>query len=102
MRTVQGKQDLGEQPRAQRRQRRDNKFQHPRGLSSGGKRSTALSRFNAVGALIWSVSIGTLGWVMGNAAQALLARARHLEVELALAGLLLLAASGAWRWWRNR
>jgi len=52
--------------------------------------------------VIWSVSIGTLGWVMGNAAQALQARARHLEVELALAGLLLLAASGAWRWWRNR
>ena len=60
--------------------------------------------FNALGALIWAVAIGALGWVFGQAAEMALGELRHVEAWL----LLALAAAGAmiglWRWFaaRNR
>ncbi len=47
--------------------------------------------FNAIGALIWAVVVGAVGWFFGSAAQALLGEIHHLEGWLLLA-LVVVAA----------
>jgi len=55
--------------------------------------------FNAIGALIWALVIGGIGWVFGQTAESLLGRAQHYEGLLLLA--LAVAALAVW-WWRKR
>ena len=57
--------------------------------------------FNALGAVIWAVVIGGLGWVLGGAAEALLGKAQHLEVWLLGALLVLALTAAAWRAYRD-
>lgn len=54
--------------------------------------------FNALGAVIWAVVIGGLGWLFGHAAELVLGEIQHLEGWL----LLGLAAAGAAWWWMKR
>ena len=58
--------------------------------------------FNALGAVLWAVVVGGLGWALGGAAQALLGKAQHLEAWLLLALVLLALAAAAWRWFRAK
>ena len=55
--------------------------------------------FNALGAVLWAVVVGGLGWVLGGAAEALLGKAQHLEAWLLGALLLLAAGAAGWRWY---
>lgn len=55
---------------------------------------------NALGAVIWTLVIGGLGWAFGETAQRLLGEVRHLEGWLLL-GLLALAGL-LWGWSRFR
>lgn len=56
---------------------------------------------NTIGALLWSVAVGVLGYLFGHTFELLLGEIRRYELELftviAIAGLLV----WAWRWWRN-
>lgn len=54
--------------------------------------------FNALGAAIWALLVGSAGWVFGEAAQALLGEIRHLEGWLLLA---LTAVAMLVLWWRS-
>lgn len=54
--------------------------------------------FNAVGAVLWALLVGGVGWVFGEAAQALLGRAQHIEGLLLLALAVLALAV----WWLRR
>ena len=58
--------------------------------------------FNALGAVIWAVVVGGLGWLLGGAAEALLGKVQHLEAALLLTLLLLALAAAAWRWYRAK
>jgi membrane protein DedA with SNARE-associated domain len=65
-----------------------------------GASPLAAGRFallNAVGALLWAVSIAGLGWGFGGAAEAVLGNLRRLEGWLALALLIGLLLIGLWR-----
>jgi membrane protein DedA with SNARE-associated domain len=53
---------------------------------------------NAVGAVLWALLVGGVGWVFGEAAQALLGRAQHIEGLLLLALAVLALAV----WWLRR
>jgi LPXTG-motif cell wall-anchored protein len=53
---------------------------------------------NALGAILWAGVIAALGWVFGNAAEALLGEVRHVEGWL----LLGLALFGLAAWWVRR
>jgi membrane protein DedA with SNARE-associated domain len=50
---------------------------------------------NALGAAIWAVLIGGVGWVFGHAAEAALGKVQHYEGWLVLG----LAAAGLGIWW---
>lgn len=54
--------------------------------------------FNALGALLWALVVGGVGWVFGEAAQALLDNVQRVEGLL----LLALAAAGLAWWWVQR
>lgn len=56
--------------------------------------------FNALGALIWAVVIGGLGWAFGGTAQLLLGEIHHVEGWLLLA--LAVVALAAWALRRHR
>ncbi|WP_157270174.1 DedA family protein [Azohydromonas aeria] len=56
--------------------------------------------FNGIGAVIWAVLVGGIGWVFGAAAQALLGELQHYQ--MALMGSLLGAALLVWLWRRHR
>jgi membrane protein DedA with SNARE-associated domain len=58
--------------------------------------------YNGIGAVIWALLVGGIGWVFGAAAQALLGELQHYQ--MALMGLLLGAALlvWMWRWYRRR
>ena len=58
--------------------------------------------FNALGAVIWAIVIGGLGWVLGGAAEALLGKVQHLEAWLLGALLLLALTVATWRWYRSK
>jgi membrane protein DedA with SNARE-associated domain len=58
--------------------------------------------FNALGAVIWAVLVGGLGWVFGGAAQALLGELRHIEGWLLLALAVLALAVWGLRRYRRR
>jgi len=45
--------------------------------------------FNAIGAIVWAVAVGSIGWFFGAAAEALLGEVHHIE------GWLLLGLSAA-------
>lgn len=51
--------------------------------------------FNLLGAILWAVVVGGVGWVFGAAAEALLGELRHIEGWLFL-GLLLALGVVAW------
>jgi len=55
---------------------------------------------NALGAALWAIVVGGLGWLFGSAAERLLGRLQHLEGWLLLA--LLLAAASVWLVRRSR
>ena len=63
------------------------------GMSTVSSRRFAL--FNALGAVIWACVVPGVGWVLGHAAQSLLAQARSWEAWI----LLGLAAVAALAWW---
>jgi membrane protein DedA with SNARE-associated domain len=50
--------------------------------------------FNAIGAVLWAISVGAVGWFFGAAAQALLGEIRHVEGWLFIG--LLVAVGLAW------
>lgn len=54
--------------------------------------------FNALGAVLWAGLVGALGWVFGQAAEAVFAEVRHVEGWL----LLGLAGAGALAWWLRK
>ncbi len=54
--------------------------------------------FNALGALLWALVVGGVGWVFGEAAQAMLDNVQRVEGLLLVA---LAAAALAW-WWVQR
>ena len=56
---------------------------------------------NAVGAILWSLTVAGLGWLFGAAAQALFGEIRHLEGRLLLALALSLAVVWLFRWRRR-
>ncbi len=59
--------------------------------------------FNAIGALLWAVIVGGVGWFFGAAAEALLGEIQHIEGVLL--GGLAVAAVVFWfarRWWQQR
>ena len=51
--------------------------------------ATRFAMFNALGAILWAVVVGGIGWVFGQAAEQLLGDLRHLELWL-LGGLAVL------------
>jgi membrane protein DedA with SNARE-associated domain len=51
--------------------------------------ATRFALFNALGAVLWAVVVGGIGWVFGQAAEQLLGDLRHLELWL-LGGLAVL------------
>jgi len=55
--------------------------------------------FNALGAVIWAVVIGGLGWLFGHAAELVLGEIRHIEGWLLLG---LAGAGAAWCWIQRR
>ena len=55
--------------------------------------------FNALGAVLWALVVGAVGWFFGSAAEAMLGKARHLEGWLLLG---LLVAGLALSWVRKR
>jgi membrane protein DedA with SNARE-associated domain len=55
--------------------------------------------FNALGAILWAFVVAGIGWVFGEAAEAVLGEIRHLEGWLLLG--LIAAAAGTW-WIRKR
>ena len=63
------------------------------GMSSISRLKFAL--LNALGAVLWAILIAGLGWVFGQAAEAILGQIKHLEGWL----LLGLAVAGAALWW---
>ena len=54
--------------------------------------------FNALGALLWAVLIGSLGWLFGDVAEAVFVHVRRAEGWL----LLGLAVAGALFWWLRK
>ena len=58
--------------------------------------------FNALGALIWAVVTGGVGWVFGGTAQLLLGEIHPFEGWLLLALAVVALAVWAWRWHRAR
>ena len=54
--------------------------------------------FNAIGALFWACVVGGVGWLFGEAAQAMLGKLHHIEGWLLLG--LALAGFGVWLWRR--
>jgi membrane protein DedA with SNARE-associated domain len=56
--------------------------------------------YNGIGAAIWAVLVGGVGWVFGAAAQALLGELQHYQ--MALMGVLLGLALLLWMWRRHR
>jgi membrane protein DedA with SNARE-associated domain len=54
--------------------------------------------FNAIGALLWALVIGGIGWIFGQAAESLLGRVQQFEGLLLV---LLAAAALGWWWWRR-
>jgi membrane protein DedA with SNARE-associated domain len=57
--------------------------------------------FNALGALLWAVSVAAVGWFVGAAAEALLGELHDIEGWLLLGLLLVLALSALVRRWRT-
>jgi membrane protein DedA with SNARE-associated domain len=55
--------------------------------------------FNAIGALLWAVLIGSVGWLFGEMAETIFAHLKQVEHWLLL-GVLVAAALG-W-WWQRR
>jgi membrane protein DedA with SNARE-associated domain len=56
--------------------------------------------FNAIGAAIWATVIGGLGWVFGQAAEALLGDMQNLEIWFV--GAAVIVAAGLWLYHRLR
>lgn len=56
--------------------------------------------YNGIGAVIWALLVGGIGWVFGAAAQALLGELR--QYQMALMALLVGAALLVWMWRRYR
>ncbi len=63
------------------------------GMSSISRLKFAL--FNALGALLWAMLIGGIGWVFGETAKAILGHIKHVEGWL----LLGLAVASLLLWW---
>lgn len=63
-------------------------------LGTTAIRALRFAWLNALGALLWACAIGGLGWLFGNAAEAVVAEIRHVEGWL----LLVLAALGVLAW----
>ena len=58
-------------------------------------KSLKFGLLNALGAAIWAVLIGGIGWVFGRAAEVALGKVQHYEGRL----LLGLAVAGLMLWW---
>jgi membrane protein DedA with SNARE-associated domain len=58
-------------------------------------KSLKFGLLNALGAVIWAILIGSIGWVFGSAAEIALGKVRHYEGWL----LLGLATAGLVFWW---
>jgi len=70
-------------------------------IGTSGVSAWRFAAFNALGALLWAVVVGAVGWVFGAAAQALLGELRHVEGWLFLGLLLALALWALVRRWRS-
>lgn len=65
-------------------------------IGASGMRWQRFALFNALGAVSWAALLTGIGWVFGEAAQALLGELRHYEGILVL---VLLAVSVGYAWW---
>lgn len=66
-------------------------------VGSSSLRASRFAALNALGALLWAVSIAGLGWLFGRTAEAALGNLRHVEGWLALALLAGALLVGLWR-----
>ena len=69
-------------------------------IGASGMRWQRFALFNALGAVVWAALLTGIGWVFGEAAQALLGELRHYEGVLVV--LLLAVAVGYAGWMRGR
>ena len=60
--------------------------------------SWRFAAFNALGAVLWASLVGAVGWVFGQAAEAVFSEVRYVEGWL----LLGLAGAGAAAWWLRK
>lgn len=61
-------------------------------------RGLRFAGLNALGAVLWAGLIGAIGWMFGDAAEAVFTEIRHVEGWL----LLGLAMAGAMVWWLRK
>ncbi len=71
----------------------------PLALGMSGVSALKFTALNVVGAALWAIGVGLLGWFVGSAAKQLLG---HLErYELRVAGVILAVGLLAWLWRRR-
>lgn len=70
-------------------------------LALGMSRVSALrfALLNVIGAAVWSIAVGALGWYIGNAARQLVGHLEHYELRAAAAIIAVGLVLWAWRRW---